>query len=317
MNAPLINLYSAYLKKHYKDLGPIRKISLHAGSTCPNRDGQKSFGGCTFCNNQSFSMYLHQQKSQSIAEQIEEAIAKEKFRTKNRRARIFQAYFQSYSNTYGPLEILKSNFKEVLKFPMIKSLIIGTRPDCLGEEVLDLLQELNEKIEVFLEVGLESFSDETLKRVNRKHTVDDFYNCIIRCKNRSIPLGTHIMIGFPWEDEDFYLESAKKISALPIQFIKFHQLQVVQGTQLAQEFLSCPFPLLTFEQYSNLLVQMLGHLSPNIVVERLAAHNQDSLLLAPNWNPKGGEFTSHILNLMKQQNISQGKYFKNPLLTKN
>ncbi len=305
MNGPYYK-YVDYLKNIYNQR--VQKVTVDGGFTCPNRDGKISVGGCTYCNNRAFGPPSGHNKL-SIGQQITTSIEHLKKRYK---AKKFIAYFQTYSNTYAPLEHLKELYQSALDHPEVIGLSIGTRPDCIDNEKLDYLQQLSEKYEISIEYGLESKNDETLKKVNRGHDYQCFLDAVKLTKNRGIKICAHTILGFPWEKPEEWTDTAKELSKLPIDFLKLHQLHIVKNTQLHQQFIETPFQLLTSEEYISVVIDFLKYLSPKIAIQRLVGEAPKDLLVAPNWDFSGSQITQTITKQMQEQNIVQGMNFSLP-----
>jgi hypothetical protein len=296
--------YRAWLKE--KTGLRIQKISIEAGMTCPNRDGTAGKGGCTYCLPQSFiPSYLRPR--QSIAQQI--AMGKELLRRRYR-CDAFYAYFQSYTNTYKPLQELKDLYREALQDPEIHGLVIGTRPDCLEEALLDFLEELNQQTTVCVELGLESSHDQTLRRVNRGHDVQSFEDAVAALHRRQLAIGCHIILGLPGESQDMMLSTADFLSSQPIDSLKIHHLYLVQGTSLAEEFRQRPFPLLSLEDYLDLCGRFLCRLRPDIALQRLVGETHPRHLLAPHWGFRAYEVKEALVRHMNARGWQQGMSWK-------
>lgn len=305
--------------KPYRDFGDflretfpykVQKISINAGFTCPNRDGKKGFGGCTYCNNQTFSPgYCRTEKSVSI--QLEEGV---RFFSRKYPEMKYLAYFQAYTNTYGELEILKNKYEEALSFPGVAGLIVGTRPDCMPEALLDYFAELSRNTFVMVEYGVESTLDRTLMRINRGHTYRESAEAIRRTAERNIPTGAHLILGLPGESRAEILHHAEVISELPLTTLKLHQLQLIRNTRMAKEFQEHPeqFHLYTADAYIELVVDFLERLNPQIAVERFVSQSPKELLIAPDWGLKNYEFTAKVNKRIIERNARQGRLFISP-----
>ena len=286
---------------NYTEYGPwlqeqlgtkVQKISVNAGFTCPNRDGTVGYGGCTFCNNQTFNPeYCQPQKS--ITQQLEEG--KHFFARKYPHMK-YLAYFQAYTNTYGELERLKDMYEEALRVPDVMGLVIGTRPDCMPPALLDYLAELNRRTFLIIEYGIESANEETLRRINRGHTFALSADVVCKTAACGIRVGAHIILGFPWEDHRELMRQADEIARLPLTTLKLHQLQIIRGTALAEEYRRHPWPLPTAEEYIDLVLEYISHLPSNLVLERFVSQSPPEFVIAPQWGLKNYEFT----NLVKQ-----------------
>lgn len=302
--------------KPYRDLGDflrnifpgkVQKISLNAGFTCPNRDGTKGWGGCTYCNNQTFSPeYCHTEKS--VSQQLEEGI---RFFSRKYPDMRYLAYFQAYTNTYDSLEKLIWKYEEALAFPGVCGLIVGTRPDCMPEELLEYFERLARNVFVMIEYGVESTLEKTLLRINRGHTQSESEDAIVRTANRGIYTGAHLILGLPGESRDDILHHADVLSALPLTTLKLHQLQLIRHTRMAKEYSDNPadFHLYTVDEYIDLAIDFLERLNPEIVVERFVSQSPKELLIAPDWGLKNYEFTARVLKRFAERNTWQGRLY--------
>lgn len=283
----------------------VQKISLHAGFSCPNRDGTKGRGGCTYCNNQTFSPdYCH--TGRSITEQLDEGIA---FFARKYPDMKYLAYFQAYTNTYGATPYLAACYEEALAHEGVVGLIIGTRPDCMPPDLLAYLSDLARDRYLMVEYGIESTCDETLARVNRGHDYASAVDAVRRTAESGIPVGAHMILGLPGESRETILSHAGRLSALPLTMVKLHQLQLIRGTRLAQEYeqgLADIYPY-TVTEYVDLAIDFIERLRPDIVVERFVSQSPDALLIAPRWGLKNHEFTARLLQRMRERNTWQGR----------
>ncbi|MBO4530526.1 MAG: TIGR01212 family radical SAM protein [Paludibacteraceae bacterium] len=300
------NDYASYLKALFPHR--MQKITIHAGFSCPNRDGKVGYGGCTYCNNQTFNPdYCTPDKS--ITQQLTEGI--DFFRKKYPDQR-YLAYFQAYTNTYGSFETLRQKYEEALSHPLVEGLVIGTRPDCVDNQLLDYLQELRQSHYIMIEYGVESTLDRTLDLINRGHSYAVAEKAIRETAQRNIETCVHLILGLPQEDENEILSHADKISTLPIRCIKLHQLQLIKGTKMAQQYQEHPewFHLYSADEYINLLVRFIERLNPDFVIERFISQSPKELLLNNGWNLKNYEFTDKLEKRMNELNIIQGKHFQ-------
>ena len=261
------NSYAAYFRRVFGHR--MQKVTINAGFSCPNRDGKISTGGCTFCDNAAFRP-SYCDSTKRITQQIDEGI--EFHRKRYRTAQQYLAYFQSFSNTYAPLERLRECYDEALAHPDIAGIVVGTRPDCVDEQKLDYFAELSRKKYVTIEYGVESCYDETLRRINRGHDFATAERAIRMTAERGIHCGAHFILGLPGESDEMLIEQVERINALPLTTIKFHQLQLFRGTPLAREWDEHPerFRFWTIEEYLDLFVEILRRLRPDLVVERFA-----------------------------------------------
>ena len=298
----IYNDYGAWMRRQFPFR--VQKISIDAGFSCPNRDGHISHGGCTFCDNRTFNP-SNCQPSKSITEQITEG--KEFFRHKYPDMK-YLAYFQAFSNTYATLDTLQRRYEEALSAEDVVGIVIGTRPDCVSDEILNYLESLNQQTFMIVEYGIESVSDDTLRRVNRGHNFECSRRAIIETHNRGILTGAHIILGLPGESAEDNVRQANIISALPIDILKLHQLQIIRGTQLAAEYERQPFNLYTADEYIDLCRRYIERLRPDMVLERFVSQSPKELLVAPKWGLKNYEFANRFVNYMKRMDSWQGKY---------
>ena len=298
----IYNDYGAWMRRQFPFR--VQKISIDAGFSCPNRNGHISHGGCTFCDNRTFNP-SYCQPSKSITEQITEG--KEFFRHKYPDMK-YLAYFQAFSNTYATLDTLQRRYEEALSAEDVVGIVIGTRPDCVSDEILNYLESLNQQTFMIVEYGIESVSDDTLRRVNRGHNFECSRRAIIETHNRGILTGAHLILGLPGESAEDNVRQADIISALPIDILKLHQLQIIRGTQLAAEYERQPFNLYTADEYIDLCRRYIERLRPDMVLERFVSQSPKELLVAPKWGLKNYEFANRFVNYMKRMDSWQGKY---------
>ncbi len=298
--------YASFIKQRFGQR--VQKISLDIGFSCPNRDGSKGYGGCTYCNNNTFNPdYCGPEKS--INEQLKDGIA---FFSKKYKDQEYLAYFQAYTNTYADISSLKIMYEEALNVNGIIGLVIGTRPDCISEELIDYLAELAKKYYISLEFGVESTFNKILLKVNRCHTFEDTIDAFDLCKNKDIDLGAHLIIGLPGESRQEMIKHAQRISALPIQTLKLHHLQIVKNSVMAVQFKRNPenFELFTAEEYIAFIAKFICYLRPDIIIERFISEAPLDLLIAPKWNGlKNFEIVAKIDKYLTENNLWQGKYF--------
>jgi len=287
----------------------IQKVTIDAGFTCPNRDGKVARGGCTYCNNDSFNP-SYNTPAKTVELQIEEGI--EFHANRYRRASKYLAYFQAYTNTYSDLASLKKMYQEALNVPNVIGLVIGTRPDCISDEVIDYLSYLSKKYFISLEFGVESTNEKTLLTVNRCHTFEETKASFEKCKNKGFHLGAHIILGLPGESKADLLNHAIEISKLPIDTLKIHQLQIVKNSVMAVQYKRNPenFNLFSSEEYIDFISDFIGYLRPDIIIERFISEAPHSLLIAPKWNKlKNFEVVDKIDKKLTEKNMWQGKFY--------
>lgn len=298
----------------YNEYGPwlralvgakAQKISINAGFTCPNRDGSIGVGGCTYCNNQTFNPeYCKTEKS--ITQQLIEG--KQFFMRKYPEMK-YLAYFQAYTNTYADMKTLCAKYREALNVEDVEGLVIGTRPDCVSDELLDFLAELNRTKTIIVEYGVESIYDKTLLRINRGHTHRQTEDAILRTADRGIPVGVHMILGLPGETREQILAEADILSSLPITLLKLHQLQLIKGTRMAEEYAETPsdFHLYTPDEYVELVTDFIERLRSDIILERFVSQSPPSLLATAGWGLKNYEFQEKVKQNLEQRNTWQGK----------
>ena len=294
------NSYSSWIRGRFPFR--VQKIAVDAGFSCPNRDGRVGLGGCSFCDNNTFNpAYCH--SSSSISAQIEEG---KRFFVRKYPDMKYLAYFQAYSNTYGDVEVLKRKYEEALACEDVVGLVVGTRPDCVDDRILDYLEYLSEQTFLVVEYGIESTDDATLKRVNRGHTFECSQKAIEATSERGILTGGHVIVGLPGETTIDIEKQAADISTTKLNLLKIHQLQVIRGTRLEREYHEKPFHVFTVDEYINVIGRYIRHLRKDIVIERFVSQSPKNLLVAPDWGLKNHEFTDRLNNYLKQNNIRQG-----------
>lgn len=302
------NSYSGFFRKEFG--GRLQKVSIDAGFTCPNRDGSKGYGGCTFCRNDAFNP-SYCSPSKSITTQISEGIKFLSRRYHNPKG--YLAYFQAYSNTYAPVDVLRKIYGEALSFPGVKGIIIGTRPDCIDKEKIAFLKSLTDEYYVAVEYGAESCYDTTLKRINRGHSFNDTISAIEMTASAGIHTGAHFIFGLPGETRTEMLNEAAVISELPLNTVKFHQLQIIKGTVMEKLYYEHPeeFNLFSFEDYVDFFIEFLERLSPRLVVERFTGEAPPGMLAIRNWSSKrSDQIISIIEKRMEELNTWQGRLYK-------
>lgn len=297
------NSYSRYTREQFGTR--VQKIAVSSGLTCPNRDGKVGTGGCTFCLNEAFSP-SYSTPGLSITKQIENGIAFHAKRGRESEHRL--AYFQSYSNTYASVEELHALYDEALTHPAISGLIVSTRPDCITPEILDLLNEYQQKgYYVAVEYGVESVYNQTLADINRGHDFECAQRAIMLTVERGIPVGAHFILGLPGETRQMMAEAVETINSLPINTIKFHQLQIFRGTAMAEDFCANPdkYYLMSLEEYLDLLVDIVRHLREDIVIERFASEVPHHYRLNAGWGIKGHD---QLIQLLEARLTSLGAH---------
>ena len=304
VNTPYYNDYGTWIRQQFPFR--VQKISIDAGFTCPNRDGRISTGGCIYCDNRTFNP-SYCQRRQSIAEQLE---AGKRFFARKYPDMKYLAYFQAFTNTYAPIEQLKGLYEEALAVEDIVGIVIGTRPDCVSDALLDYLAELAQRTFVLVEYGLESTNDDTLRRINRGHTFAQACDALQRTKARGLLTGAHIILGLPGEDAEESLRQAPILSQLPIDILKIHQMQIIKGTRLEEAFSKEPFHIYTVDEYIQLIAGYIQRLRADMVLERFVSQSPKDLLVAPHWGLKNYEFTNLLVNYLRTHDIHQGQFFR-------
>ena len=302
------------MKNRYYDLNSylreifgcrVQKISLDAGLSCPNRDGLISTGGCIYCNSRGSGTGA-MKKGLSITAQIMKG---KEFLGKRYKAEKFIAYFQSFSNTYGPFEKLKGLYEEALAIDDIVGLSIGTRPDCIDESILTMLEGYTRDYLIWIEYGLQSIHDRTLAFINRGHDVKCFKRAVEKTRKRGIKICTHVILGLPFEDRDDMLATAEAVAAMGIDGIKIHLLYVIKGTRMERLYLEGKYRCLAQEEYTDLVCDFLELLPPDIVIQRLTGDPYPAELVAPEWSPRKNETLSLIKKILANRDSWQGKRF--------
>ncbi len=296
--------FSDYLREKFGTR--VQKVTISAGFTCPNRNGQKGVGGCIYCNNEGFNPNLREVEG-SIPDQVRKGM---NFLSRKYKAKKFILYFQPFTNTYSRVDHLKEIYDEALISDDIVGISIGTRPDCVPEEILDLLDKYAERYMIWLEIGLQSMHDRTLKFINRCHDLDTFLDAIERVKKRDKMLvATHIIHGLPGETREEMLETVRLVAALNLNGIKFHNLHVMKNTKLEKMYRDNEISLLTMEEYVELMADSLELLPPDMVIMRLSGDAPEDVLVAPEWCRKKFEIQEKINRSLENRGTKQGDHF--------
>lgn len=295
--------FNNYLKEH---LGQrVYRVPIDAGFTCPNRDGVRAFGGCTFCDDRGSGAPTID-ASASVREQIEKGIRRIRKRYK---ARKFLAYFQAFTNTYAPEAILRRLYDVALEDPDVVGLCIGTRPDCVEENILDLLAEYDQKTFVFLEIGLQTAVNATLDLINRGHSAEEFFDAVERAKRRKLKLATHLIFGLPNESDEQMLETVRKVALCGVDAVKIHQLCIYKGTPMESDFKAGTLRVIEEDRYVRLVADALELLPPEMVIMRLVAEGSQDEIIAPNWAFEKERVTKRIEAELEARDSYQGKFF--------
>jgi uncharacterized protein len=292
--------FSEYLKERFGCR--VHKVTVDAGFNCPNIDGTLSKDGCIFCDNYSFSPAVRK-KHISLKQQVSEGIEYGRIRYK---AKKFIVYFQPYSNTYAPVKVLKKRYDVIREFPDVVGMAIGTRPDLVDEEKLKLIEEYTKDYEVWLEYGLQSVHDKTLRLTNRNHTYQDVVKAVEMTRNRGIKICAHVIIGLPGETKEEMLETAKGCSHLNLDGIKIHPLYIVKGTALERMYNEGNYKPLEMDNYIEITAEFIAHLNPNMVIQRLSADCPEEMLAAPEWIREKQQVIKGVEEKMLKANLVQG-----------
>ena len=303
--------FNTYLREIFGER--VHKISLDAGLGCPNRDGTISSTGCLFCDRRGSGTGAFIDRELSIDEQIVEAKA---FIRKRYKARKFIAYFQSFTNTYAPIPRLKALYDQALTHENMVGLAVATRPDCVDRDVLTLIRSYQRDHLVWIEYGLQSSHDKTLKRIHRGHDVSCFEESVRMTAEKAINICAHIILGLPGEDRDMMLETSRYLSRLPIQGVKIHLLYVVKGTPLQACYQRDDFRCLSRDEYADLVVDVLERLPPEVVIQRLTGDPMSSELVAPAWAREKQKNLRVIQEALERRNTWQGKRFQKSIAPK-
>lgn len=301
------NDYSSFIKQQFGER--VQKVSLDTGFTCPNRDGTKGIGGCTYCNNNTFNPN-YCKPTKSITQQLDEGIA---FFAKKYDSQKYLAYFQAYTNTYADFDLVKQLYTEAIEHPEIIGLVIGTRPDCINDDIIDFLSDLAKDHFIALEFGVESTINRTLDLINRCHTFEETIEAYEMANNKGLHLGAHMIIGLPGETKEEILEHASRISELPIKTLKLHHLQVVKHTMMAIQLKNTPemFNLFSAEEYVELITEFIARVRPDIIIERFISESPKHLLIAPQWDGlKNFEVVAKIDKKLVEKDLWQGKHYQ-------
>lgn len=289
----LLEIFPNYLK--------VRKLPLNGGMSCPNLDGTKGFSGCSYCNNRSFSP-VYDQARVSIQEQLEKFVPK--LRDKYPNAGIL-AYLQPYTNTHAPLEDLKGIINPIVKHPEVAGLAIGTRPDCLQQEKVDYLATQNKKKPIIVEIGLQTANDLTLAGINRRHTLAEFEDAVMRCQAAGLTVTTHVIVGLPGETMEDFKKTAQVVRDLHLAAVKIHPLHIVTGTVMAQEFSAGEFKLQSFEEYCKAVAEMIKIIGMETAIERFSGESPSDMLLAPNWCGERDKIISTVEKILSGEDIDK------------
>ncbi len=296
--------FNYYLKQKYQK--KVAKVILDAHFTCPNRDGTKAFGGCAFCSNKgSGDANLFSKEDLLIQYRANQMVMKRKWDTD-----LFIPYFQNFSNTYGPLEKIKTMIETFIHLDEVAAIAIATRSDCLDEEKIDLLNSYAHIKPIYLEIGIESTKDETLKLLNRQESFKDFKKIMPLIQKTALKTCLHIIDGLPFEDEETMLKTIKDLNEFAFDALKIHMLYIIKDTALAKEYLSSPFKLLSKEEYIDVVIKQLELLRSDVIIERLSGDPIKEDFIAPSWVLNKRQLLNDIDKEMKRRDTWQGKYYE-------
>ncbi len=285
--------------------GKVYRLSLNGGMSCPNRDGSLGFGGCTFCSEGGSGDFAANYQI-SISSQITEAKTRIQAKTNCNK---FIAYFQAYTNTYASIEHLRRIYTEAINQPDIVALSIGTRCDCLSDEVLDLLEELSQTKPIWIELGLQTIHNSTHKTLNTHTTVEQFDSAVIRLHSRGIPVIAHVILGLPGETKSMMLETISHVASMPVSGIKLQLLHILKGTALAASYEANPFPLFELEEYCDFIVDCIELLPSTMAVHRITGDGPRKLLIGPLWSTDKKRVLNTIEKRFKERDTWQGKKY--------
>ncbi len=286
--------------------GRVQKVSIDAGFTCPNVDGSVATGGCTFCDNRSFSP-SRRIKRREISAQIDEGIRRLRLRYKN--CEQFLAYFQPATNTYAPVDRLREVYETALEHPLVVGMAIGTRPDCVPDDVLDLLEEIASKTYLSVEYGVQTIHDRSLEWMNRGDKYASFPDAVARSQNRGFEICSHVILGLPGESHKDMMATAREMAAQPIHSIKVHNLYVVNNTPLADQVAAGEVEMISLEDYVKTLVDFLELLPPKMIVERVSGDAPPDYFVGPEWCLNKGNILKAIDAEFTNRDSWQGKRY--------
>lgn len=302
MNVRRYNDYGSWLRRRFPFR--VQKVMLDAGFTCPNRDGSKGVGGCVFCDNQAFNPSFCD-REKSIRQQLADGKA---FFGRKYSDMKYLAYFQAFSNTYADVETLRRRYEEALAVEDVVGLVVGTRPDCVTDAVLDYLERLSRRVFVVVEYGVESVNDDTLHTINRGHDFACSRQAIEATAARGILTGAHVILGLPGEDARESLRQVAVVGSLPLHVLKIHHLQVLRGTRLARMYEKEPFPVYSLDSYIALLAEYISRLPGRLLLERFVNVSPPGMVVAPGWGVKNWQFVRRLEAYMASHDLWQGKF---------
>lgn len=285
----------------------VYKLALDGGMTCPNRDGTLGTGGCVFCSGGgSGDFAVPRGVYRDVWQQIE--AAREKVAGKIGEDGLFVAYFQSYTNTYAPVEYLEPLFSRALDHPQVAALSVGTRPDCVPEEVVELLGRLNRRKPVWVELGLQTIHEDTARMIRRGYELPVFADAFERLRAAGMTVIVHVILGLPGETREMMLETVDYLGRLPVDGIKLQLLHILEGTKLASMYREAPFPVMSLDEYTDLIVECVGSLPPSVVIHRISGDGPKSLLIEPKWSGNKRLVLNTIMGKLRENGVYQGKF---------
>lgn len=299
------NSLTEYYDKKYGS--KVAKISLNANFSCPNKDGTKGYGGCTYCTKLGSGDFAGD-KEKTLKEQFEEI---KKIMLQKWPNAKYIPYLQANSNTYAPLDKLKEIYESISKFDDIVSISIATRCDCLEDDKIEYLKELNKRIPIQIELGLQTIHENTAKLINRGHDLEEFRTAVKKLRDANIEVVVHIINGLPGETKEMMIETAKYLNTLDVQGVKIHSLLILKGTKMGTDYMNNPFHILSLEEYVDIVVEQIRNLDPNIVIHRLAADGRVDDLIEPKWTIKKLVVMNEIDKALRKLNAHQGDYLGN------
>ena len=294
---PYYRDYADFLAEKFD--GKVQKLPVDGGFSCPNRDGTLGYGGCVYCNSRSFSPM--QSAGRTIRQQLEEG---KRFFSRKYPSMKYLAYFQSHTNTYSPVDRALELYREAIETDDVVGLVIATRPDCMPDRLLDELAVINRRTPVIIEYGAESSHDTTLHRINRCHLWQDTVDAVRRTAATRLSVGLHLIMGLPGESDGMMLTTVDRVSELPVDTVKFHQLQVISGTRLAADIAAGreSVEAMTLERYIDLCCKIIERLRDDIAIERFVSQSPGDMLISPRWGLKSGEFVERLHRRLSQRN---------------
>lgn len=295
------NVYRFYLEDLFDSY--VQRLSVRGGFTCPNRDGSKGTSGCIYCNNESFLPFYYD-KEKSIAEQVAHGSAYLDDRFGKGK---YIVYFQSYTNSYAPVKELEKKYKEALNHPSVVGLAVSTRPDCVDRSLCELLSDIAQDYYVNLEIGIESVYDRSLQWMKRGHTHKETLDTLQLLSGYSIPTTAHLILGLPTETEEQMLDMMSQVNSYPIQFLKFHHLQIIKNTELEKVYARDPFKVFGFQEYAEFMAKIISRTDEKFIFQRLASQTSEEYLIAPKWNKKTTAFLMLLQKKMREMDLWQGK----------